>query len=442
MKRCVAAIFFLFCLAMTAARAGNHQSGETTQAPPVNPYCANPNSPPNQFCPDIPTEVNDKLIPGYSGLFPNIQRAFDDFSWQSLIALNWPADARGKPLDGPFGSKPDAPRVWEFYTDPTDVFDRSLNEAILKAGRLTPGTKVLRLMAKNSQVLNPDGSFAEPDGNPLIDRNLNFVLYEIKMNPDEVNYVTTNGLQTKQGQQGKTVSFPGGPTSYGPVGAIEIKASWRILQKGDDLKRFYHRPAVIYVAAENSATGKPMYLRATVGLTGFHIIHKTKQFPAWIWTTFEQVDNSPVSGRPAGTKRYSFFNPECPSCPTNVPPKLGPGQKNFIWAAKPPYAAQYAVNGKFGTQVVRNPIDPQSGTEAVNAVWRARLKGTVWEHYELIGSQWVGGDPGPVSIPKLLGNSTIETYIQSTSSCVDCHRAATTAVNTNADFSFLLGLAK
>jgi hypothetical protein len=51
-----------------------------------------------------------------------LQQAFDIFSWASFVALNWPANPDGTPMDGPITSNPTAPRVWETYIDATGVF--------------------------------------------------------------------------------------------------------------------------------------------------------------------------------------------------------------------------------------------------------------------------------------------------------------------------------
>src|SRR5262249_47435241 len=52
----------------------------------------------------------------------NDQKAFDLFSWDAFIALNWPADAQGTPLPGGIGDNPTASRVWENYIAATQVF--------------------------------------------------------------------------------------------------------------------------------------------------------------------------------------------------------------------------------------------------------------------------------------------------------------------------------
>ena len=193
----------------------------------------------------------------------------------------------------------------------------------------------------------------------------------------------------------------------------------------------------IYVDKEHSQNGQPMTIRARLGLVGFHIVQRTtgpKSFDQdWIWSTFEHVDNAPTATNarpptdnslplpasgiaPATVDRpYSFFNPAYTGA-TNVPPALPNGQTVYQWAPQPPYAAAYANDGKYGTQVVRC-WKIYTETDEVNAYFRGLVKGTVWENYELIGSQWQGGVENPQArerqpIPRYLSNTTMETYVQ------------------------------
>src|SRR5262245_18703188 len=87
---------------------------------PPPEYCAQ--APNDQLCSFLPHDVIVTLDNGYSALGAVQQRPFDNFSWQSFIALNWPANPDGTPSQGPIGSQPDAQRVWEFYADPLEVF--------------------------------------------------------------------------------------------------------------------------------------------------------------------------------------------------------------------------------------------------------------------------------------------------------------------------------
>jgi hypothetical protein len=48
---------------------------------------------------------------------------FADLAWKTFVTLNWPANYEGRPLEKfTFGDAPLAPRVWEFYRTPAEVF--------------------------------------------------------------------------------------------------------------------------------------------------------------------------------------------------------------------------------------------------------------------------------------------------------------------------------
>jgi hypothetical protein len=405
------------------------------------------------FSSNIPHEVEVNVGPGYSGLNPKEQVCFDYFSWCSFVALNWPANPDGTPMAGKFTDNPNAPRVWESYVDPGELFNTG--EHLLAFGgpiKKVPGLKGLRMIAKMSTEFHDTiaGSIKQATGQPLIDKNLNYALYEIVVNPDEAKYIRDSGLTTASGQMGKKINFPAGhydkDNKGGKVGAIEIKATWKILVPGvDDTAQFYKRQAVIYVPASSSATGKPLYLTETVGLVAMHILHKTERFPMWIWTTFEHNNNAPDSAavaRGAGNN-YSFYNPAATGVTPNTPPN-----KPWLWQATKPYAAGSAFQGKYGTQVVQNPAIADY-TQAVNKKWQAALGSSVWANYRLISSQWgvqFGDNPtvpaDTVGIPAITSNPVLETYFQQSSCLTSCHKFATDAVGNFADFSFLLSRAK
>ena len=60
-------------------------------------------------------------------------------------------------------------------------------------------------------------------------------------------------------------------------------------------------------------------LAETLGLIGFHAVHKTTSRPQWIWTSFEHVRNVPDKDEVAANKfdgPYNFFNINCKDdCP-------------------------------------------------------------------------------------------------------------------------------
>ncbi len=453
------------------------QSPAPGSDPPIkNCFCSDTTNC-QDFCSQLPIDVTEKFNPGYDGaLTPAFQPPFDVFSWQTFIALNWPADARGNPLNCSLNQNTSAPRVWESYTDPAVVFNSEEAPLLLSVNESkVRGQKFFFRLSKSKHPLTngmaPTGDFGneEADGHALIDRNLNFALFEIRINPDEVNFIRDSGLTTLAGidayyqrNKKKNPAFSL-PSSQFPstIGAMEIKASWRILDpaKGDDTTRYYTRDAVIYVAKENSADSQAFTVQAKVGLVGMHIIRKTHNFADMIWSTFEHMDNTPDDIQAAQTahdtkKRWSFYNVECLACPIDSPPVLAPGDNgHYKWSRQPPYAKNYAMTvpgeeGAFGTQVVRlNPIYYR--TQQVNQLWQAKLQGTVWANYRLVGSQWTLPDDGKgfntVNVPFRLGNTTLETYVLENASCINCHGFASVISGKDTistDFSFLFGEAK
>ncbi|RWY48155.1 hypothetical protein [Mucilaginibacter gilvus] len=439
---------------------------------------------PNAFCDStqadnpcsiIPYDVDEKFGLGYDSFLDSLhQTPFDIFSWQTFIALNWPANAAGNPIGTSITDSVNAPRVWEHYQDPAEVFGTGMPLLNLRLGIAKKGgQKFLYLDSKaphglgaiksvNSNDLN---GFQEADGHPLIDRNLNFALYEIKMNPVETSFTLDNHLTTTQGiynagsKTGNAIDLPKSNEKAKNLGIIEIKASWRILlpAAGDDTSRYYCRKATIFIDSLHTRNHKPLIINnVTVGMVGMHIVRKTaKVFVNQIWTTFEHIDNTPDDAQQAqmSGRQWSFYNPDCLNCTPNAPADTIKGDnQQYMWEPTMPYARDYATGSpgqqskrdSFGTQAMRvYPV--YRYTELVNQQWQAKLKGTVWANYKLIGTQWEQSEihPGPTA-PNFLGNTTLETFLQADASCITCHRDASIAyiknkdtTNIKTDFSFI-----
>lgn len=414
---------------------------------------------PVQDFPPPPSQITSALAaipPDFVGI--PTQSNFDLYSWLIFIALNWPADTttcaanvNGSILDG--GS----PTVWETWLTDTDVFVASGStpapwcqqpEARLaryparvrELAKKTGVTRVFGMIAKARPLVNSRfQGIDEAVGGVLTDQNGRFVRYDVHMNQDEYNYVVNPTGQSGSGpfpavnlwsQSGQnmftsTVSFPVGPSSYGPTGAIEVKAAWKVLsQKEIDSKRFYMTQAIVF----NNAAGAPSPGKnpVTLGLVGLHISHKTKTESDWIWSTFEHVDNT----------TSSFYNPACPIS------KCVPNKQT---AAKP--YTELSASGKPLNQPVQvarvtpievGPVVVNGKQVNMNTYFQGLLQGSVWANYELVGTQWVG-EAGTSPKPAVLANTTLETFIQPTSSCISCHKSATLASGKgSADFSFLL----
>lgn len=440
-------VFIVLLLAGAVYACNEMQNDDLASAPtpsiPIS-FCDSGNG--NSPCSYLPYEVGVNQGFGYTSFLDSaIQPHFDVFSWQTFVALNWPADSTGRPVGGSMGDYAGYQRVWEYYQDPAQVFGNALANSAqpltlhLNAAR-QQGLKFLYMDSKAPGALDSMHGFRQADGHPLIDVNLNFALYEIKMNPVEVTFVTTHNLTTVAGidsfAKGNNNKFelPESDSATGNIGMMEVKAAWRILDstKGDDYSRFYTRDAVIFIDSAHVVGNKQLKFTAKVGLVGMHIIRKTGSFAQkMIWSTFEHIDNTPDNVQEAQMKqkRWSFYAPQCLNCIPNDTPAFQQGDNNkYRWDSTAPWAKRYAVNPPsqsnvgplFGTQAVRvYPV--YKFTEQVNNAWRAKLKGTVWANYRLVGSQWQKGETIHPNAPAYLANTTLETYIQPTSSCITCH---------------------
>jgi len=403
--------------------------------------------PPQMSC-RLPADIEGKLR---QVNFNNRQRATDLFAWQSFIALNWPAETGERGIPAP--SKPmvgASPRVWETWKETDEIFRPGGTEPAPWNSPFPPlpqgcagesGAKTLYRQMKVADVLDGDiqptlaakiisGHIA----GSLASQNGELVRYEIRYNQKAFDYVVENNLYSSSHQ---AVS---GETTF-PPGSTIIKASWLPLSSKDEaLKYKSHTVSACIcdppVQGESELKGCK---NQEAALVGFHIMKKTQSAPQWIWSTFEQVNNIKSSGpTPA-----SFNNPNCNDpdvCTDNI--QLAPGISNQV------------------TRVIKIPNTPPdcaAGRKSVDNIARLnediqlalRTASSPFSNYQLVAAQWpVTGkndeDLPPTVfkvIPQFLGNTTMETFIQPTSSCMGCHAMArTNRVDqfVSADFSFTL----
>ncbi|MCY1017963.1 c-type cytochrome [Pyxidicoccus sp. MSG2] len=366
-----------------------------------------------------------------------VQRSADLFSWQEFIALNWPASDtergvpdRSKPLGAP------GPRVWETWKETYEVY--------LPDGRRPPGwndtqplpsgcgadaTKLLTRDEKIDDVTDSALQAAASDGRlpaTLTDRRGHLVRYEIRMNRPMFEHILDNGLYDGRRQVDATlVSFPNG--------GILVKAAWRPVDAAE--APYFHTVTACVCDGEDGGRLTGCHPER-MGLVGFHVTQKTPSAPAWVWSTFEQRANVRESeGQPA-----SFFDPKCRDCVPNRQTK--PGVPNQVVRVTPiPSSAPDCDAGTaFKDDVVRLNED------LIAALADA---GSVFQHYELVDTQVPVASPYAAPQPTtvfgvsrpVLANTTMETFVQETSTCIGCHSTARTLKQEafiSADFTFSL----
>jgi hypothetical protein len=205
---------------------------------------------------------------------------------------------------------------------------------------------------------------------------------------------------------------------------VVVKAAWMELKDGDARGRFYHLPAGV---VEWTKGGRATLRTAAVGLVGLHIAHRTRTRPSWVWSTFEHVDNTEPG---PGATRASFSR--------NDPRTQN--DKGFDYRPAPLQPKTPLPANPKPVDVLRvNCIHP--ATQNVNLRYHKLkgVRGTVWENYRLVATQWVPdpdrGETDPLKLnplpPSGVTNTTMETYVQG-SSCVKCH-----ASRLNPDFRFV-----
>ena len=382
----------------------------------------------------------DMQRPGLPPDFNVLQRSADVFSWQEFIALNWPALAgrRGEPDWNKKIAEP-GPRVWETWKEEYEVYlkdgrkPKPWNDSEPIPSACGDGAaKLFFRTQKIDDVVDATLQAAAADGTlpaTLTDQQGRVVRYEIRLNKVMFDYIVEHKLYDADVQKAvNSVTFPDG--------GILIKAAWREVTPNEELQ-FHTVTACVCDKQKDGAFTNCQKKR--MGLVGFHITQKTPSAPQWIWSTFEQVNNVPGN---TANGPLSFNNPASRNCPPNAQSK--PGTPNQIVRTTPIPSMNPNCN------------DPHQAADNVwwlnddvrKALGRA---GSVFQNYELVNTQW----PVPPTYlkpetaftvrPTVLANTTMESFVQPTSSCMGCHSTART-VNPNnfvsSDFSFTLNNAQ
>jgi hypothetical protein len=404
----------------------------------------------------------------------NLQRGFDFYSWRTFIALNSPAD--GTPIDQ---AQPGTQTRWEDMGNFKQLLDVMLPANMQppkwptdKAGmeaereRLMPEEcrALHKQMPERMIVKMIEESFNEPfKTGPLIDQQGHYAIFDILMNRQMFDYISKNHLNTKAGQMsaansGLFVDFPPGhnnttpSTLDGTLGAFMLKVSWKILSPDQIQAKNFHMVTALVLMPPGDPKAKRPCLPETLGLIGFHAVHKTQGRPQWIWTSFEHVKNVPDKDEVAAKNLagpYNFFSVNCKdNCPAAnaTPPRP--------WDPDPALQLKFRKDDSFKSQIVREtPLT--DAAKNMNKIFHSMLPAaSVWQNYMLLSTQWPSAfactslhsqssdAPAPKTdflkqpdmtcspAPTFFANSTLETYSQAesdggvplaTSSCIACH---------------------
>ena len=399
----------------------------------------------------------------------NLQRGFDFYSWRTFIALNSPADEKITIEK----SQADTPTRWEDMDNFKQLLDvmllAKLQPPKWPSDRAAMETERKRLVPKECVDLHNkmpnrmivkmiEESFNEPfKTGPLIDQQGHYAIFDILMNREMFEYIMAHRLNTKAGQMsaansGLLVDFPPGQNTGATLGAFMLKVSWKSLTSEEKAAKNFHMvDALVLMPPPDDPKAARPCLEETLGLVGFHAVHKTVGRPQWIWTSFEHVKNVPDKDEVAANKfdgPYNFFSVSCKDdCPARnaTPPRP--------WDPDPTLKLRFRKDDSFKSQIVREtPLT--DAAKNMNKIFQSMLQNSVWKNYMLISTQWPSAaactslhsqrtdSPAPRTdflkqpdmtcspAPTFLANSTLETYSQAdsegdvplaSSSCIACH---------------------
>jgi hypothetical protein len=429
------------------------------------------------FSVDLPRAQDIPGFPDSTALINFLQNRFDILSWETFIALNWPATANGD-VDTTACFANYAPEtVWESWMPSSRIFvPEGQQPAQWQKGAYKPNNYFhLAVLAVDTVSRRPgnihplnsgtsstfriakvDSEFTILDAEqyPVIDKNHMYTLYENFYNKEAYDYIVQSKLYSKKGQlefskkwpsytKGLTVTqgkdtiniektykrayFPVGnikdssktidSTTYAfskNEGAIIIKSAWIVLTDSSDYKNYFTRTVRV-----KEKTG---YKVRTLGLVAMHFIHKVAEVTQWVWSSFEHIDNAPLidsSGRAILKPGidYLYFDEQ------NTDTSLYNKHPDSIYQPNP--------FRRVSSQVVAI-LPSLKSTDSINNQFHALIarynNKSVWLHYRLVGTQWPFNPnlftPGSDYQPLLLGNPIMETYVQKTSSCMSCHSTA------------------
>ena len=281
----------------------------------------------------------------------------------------------------------------------------------------------------------------------LVDRNGRAVYTTMMINDAYRDFVLDNKLYDAKSllEFTDTTSFP--------VGALSLKAEWKIVADGEDTTGMYTTDAEIKLLTDdNGSIGIPenpeTQKGVRVALVGFHIAIVVNGHPEAIWATFEHVRNAPyvadgqLRDKSVSEESYTFYaaKTEMKDCNVNGKPVLSLDAATQKLAPINQVALQYRLGG--GSSVNQNNIDQLNAKMhnrlAADSIWRNYFEvGAVWfVHKNVLRPNW-NPNSGITLIKKKripgkelitgstkLSNSVIETFTQAIDSeneCFSCH---------------------
>lgn len=287
-------------------------------------------------------------------------QAPEQFAWNWFVCFN---QASGNNKD----------RLWETLKPTDQVFlpngskplpyaQRAALPAAVQNAAQAAGMDMSRVFHNIDSTQQVDGLIVQMGGSVPKAEKGKPVRFQLLMSQDTFDYIIDKRVYNVNGQAAlqEDLNFP--PPSW------ELKTSWLWIGQDNAYKTTLENDGY-YIGQAYYLNKDKTYTVGYAALSGMHVINKL--FPAWVWTTFENVNNP----------KYTVTN-AAPSTP--------------LTNSTGPTSAAASQNSKF------------------QKLYPALSK------YELIGVQ---STTTPIT-PHLLANSQLESAFQGSSSCLACHATA------------------
>lgn len=275
---------------------------------------------------NIPLELAiNYQVPGDLPSSNASQKELATFAWNEFFALNWQSNwtstqQRGTPNTSwnfaTSGKNPDL-AVWETYIHRTELRPAKGNRGSVNLNTGKPNYTFKDPINTTTNNVDLSNYWVNLDEDNEIGSCYVYaydslqIMYMAKTNLVEYNYVrdmfpndsllkvaanaganpsylkkVSLGLSCNSDTASHVVCLPCGSATE--EGSIEIKTAWRKLTSMDNPDRFLTREAVYYTYTKKD--GEATAVTGLFGLIGLHIIHKTQNYPSFVFASFEQVD--------------------------------------------------------------------------------------------------------------------------------------------------------
>jgi hypothetical protein len=219
-------------------------------------------------------------------------------------------------------------RSWQTFLYVTDLMDRSprllsyktysevfgIDKKVGALGVSESGPRMVVLaprLIKAAQAADAEDIFQAGSNAILLDKSGHPIFYNIFLNPAFSDFVRHNGYN----QLPKLIAAPADKEL--PVGAVEFKAAWQIVDERDPPKDRILVPALVpwlidAGGGKLKVDSSHPHRQVTVSLIGLHVVMRTEGHPEMIWATFEYDRNGPAAVGNPTDPRTNCQNPSEP----------------------------------------------------------------------------------------------------------------------------------